>query len=100
MIKHLGMSIAILSIAFVELPAIGEDSLMMTCAEHGNGVMTLKFVREAGAARSVEVIGEASATKWTVKINGEDATPPTQTLNSPGVVPVHVADTITFKVSN
>lgn len=80
--------------------AQAQDSLLMTCAQHGNGVMTLKFVREAGTARSIEVIGQTSPAKWTVKIDGIDATPPTQTLNSPGTVAVHVADTITFKVKN
>jgi len=100
MIKHLGMVTAILSVGFVGPPAVGQDSLIMTCAQHGNGVMTLKFVREAGSARSVQVIGQVNSTRWTVKIDGQDATPPTQTLDNPGIVPVHVSDTIAFKVEN
>jgi len=83
---------------FVGLPSFGQDSLTMTCAQHGNEVMTLKFVRETGEARSVKVIGQANTSRWTVTIDGQDATPATQTLANPGVVAVHVADTIEFKV--
>ncbi len=100
MTRHAAIVAAILSLTFVGPPANGQDSLLMTCAQHGPGAMTLRFVREAGAARSVEVTGQTNITKWTVKINGQDATPLTQTLNSPAAVAVHPADTITFKVEN
>jgi plastocyanin len=61
--------------------------------------MTLEFVREAGAARMIDINGTNNTDRWTVTINGTDVTPPTQSLTNPGQVKVHVGDTVTWRVT-
>ena len=61
--------------------------------------MNLVFVPETGAARTIEIVGTNTPAKWTVTIDGADATPATQTSASPGQVKVHAGDKITWKVT-
>ena len=94
----LHVSTICLGFALGAASAFAQDSLMMTCAVHGNANMTLKFVPEPGIARRIEVVGAASTARWTVLVDGNIVPLPTQTLANPGTVPVHTGDQITFKV--
>jgi len=79
--------------------ALAQTSLKATCPEHGAANMTLEFVREDGQGRKVEITGDNSTSLWTVKIDGKDVTPGTQTDKNPGQVKLHVGDKITWKIT-
>ena len=78
---------------------VAATSLKTTCVIHGLANMNLVFVPETGAARTIEIVGTNTPAKWTVTIDGADATPATQTSASPGQVKVHAGDKITWKVT-
>jgi len=73
---------------------------LMSCTLHGPHNMTLLFVREDGAPREIEIIGNSSRHIWTVQVGGKDLTPAIQTLQSPGQINVRSGDKITWKVGN
>jgi hypothetical protein len=79
--------------------AQAQAPLKMTCNEHGANNMTLQFEREEGTGRMVEITGNNSTTLWTVLIDGQVKTPPTQTKEAPGKVLLHVGDKLTWKVT-
>src|SRR5436305_15143190 len=74
-------------------------TLRMTCSVHGVANMTLQCSRESGAGRTVEITGTASGARWTVKVDGTDVTPATQSSASPGQVKLHTGDKVTWTVT-
>lgn len=80
--------------------ACAQDSILMTCTQHGDNNMTLTFTRETGSAREVVIRGVNNATKWTVLVDDEDVTPQTQTDDNPGAVVLHPGDEVTFEVAD
>jgi plastocyanin len=80
-------------------PELAAAPLKLTCTVHGVANMTLQFEREAGAARVVEITGTTSGARWTVKVDGTDVTPATQTSASPGQVKLHADDKVTWTVT-
>jgi plastocyanin/flavin-binding protein dodecin len=76
--------------------------LDMTCTIHGNGGnMSLRFVEDtsARAPGTIEIIGGSNNSAWTVRIDGDDKTPATQTTSNPGEVPIKPGDEITWSVT-
>jgi plastocyanin len=84
-----------------EKPNSGRISspLRMTCSVHGVANMTLQFERESRAVRKVEITGTSSGARWTVKVDGTDVTPATQTSASPGKVKLQDGDEVTWNVT-
>ena len=73
--------------------AVAKD-VKFACSQHGPSDMMLTLSLETGAARKIEFIGGNSATKWFVKIDGQDVQVPKQTT-----VKVRSGDTITWSVA-